>query len=558
MDKAHGKDLLSIMNALSSLAKFKQTIQQKAAGLFESPSAGQFGEVDFSQLEETRCFLEKGLCENPSTLLTEGNLIRPGFNAELDQLHKLKEHGRMLLEEYLEEEKAATGITNLKIRYNRLIGYYFEVTNAQLPRVPSHFIRRQGIVTGERFSTEKLAKLESDINGASDRIIELEKSLFLELRDHAKAQLSRIAAAARLIAELDAGQSLAWAATIRGWIRPVVDNGTKTIIAEGRHPVVEVYLPSGEFIPNDVNLEGGDQGDRGIYFALITGPNMAGKSTYLRQAALITVMAQIGSFVPAREALIGVIDRIYCRVGASDNLARGESTFLVEMNETAHILHSATERSLVIMDEVGRGTGTADGLAIAWAVCEDILERIRCRTLFATHFHELAELEHPGLANRSMEVVENGNDIIFLRKIKEGPGAESYGLYAAGLAGLPPRVLERARVILDGIREKGILPNKPTAQNNTGAATKLQKTPAEIPAAHDPPNAAKLSAETAQGVQLVREISGIDAENVTPLEALNIIHRWKKLLQQTPGEGEYKRPAKPVRQSQPSGPSLFD
>jgi len=507
MDKAHGKDMLSIMNALFSLDKFKQTIQQKAAGLFESPAAAQFSEADFSELEAARSFLEKGLCENPSTLLTEGNLIRPGFNAELDDLHKLKDKGRMLLEEYLEEEKAASGIANLKIRYNRLIGYYFEVTNNQLSRVPQHFIRRQGIATGERFSTEKLAKLESDINGASDRIIELEKNLFLELREKAKAQLARIAAAARLIAELDAGQSLAWAATIRGWVRPVVDNGTKTIITEGRHPVVEACLPSGEFIPNDVKLEGADQGDlcdqedRGIYFALITGPNMAGKSTYLRQAALITVMAQIGSFVPAREALIGVIDRIYCRVGASDNLARGESTFLVEMNETAHILHSATERSLVIMDEVGRGTGTADGLAIAWAVCEDILQRIRCRTLFATHFHELAELEHPGLANRSMEVVENGNDIIFLRKIKEGPGAESYGLYAAGLAGLPPRVLERARVILDGIREKGILPNNAAsvAKNTAGAAAETGKTPAA-----------------------------------------------------------YKRPAKPPKQSQTSGPSLFD
>jgi len=499
MDKAHGKDMLSIMNALLSLSKFKQTIHQKAAGLFESPAADQFSEADFSQLEETRLLLEKGLCENPSTLLTEGNLIRPGFNAELDDLHKLKQQGRMLLEEYLEEEKAASGIANLKIRYNRLIGYYFEVTNAQLSRIPPHFIRRQGIAAGERFSTEKLAKLESDINGASDRIIDLEKNLFLELRDCAKAQLARIAAAARLIAELDAGQSLAWAATTRGWVRPVVDNGTKTIITEGRHPVVEACLPGGEFIPNDVKLEGGDQGDRGIYFALITGPNMAGKSTYLRQAALITVMAQVGSFVPAREALIGVIDRIYCRVGASDNLARGESTFLVEMNETAHILHSATERSLVIMDEVGRGTGTADGLAIAWAVCEDILQRIRCRTLFATHFHELAELEHPGLANRSMEVVENGNDIIFLRKIKEGPGAESYGLYAAGLAGLPPRVLERARVILDGIREKGILPNKPAAKTTTGAAAETGKTPAA-----------------------------------------------------------YKRSAKPPKQSPPSGPSLFD
>jgi DNA mismatch repair protein MutS len=467
MDKAHGKDLLSIMNALFSLENFKETIQTKCGGLFEF--SGTFDKNDFNALEEVRVLLEKGLCENPSILLTEGNLIRPGFNAELDELQKLKNHGRAMLEEYLETEKQLTGINNLKIRYNRLIGYYFEVVNAHLSKVPQHFIRRQGIASGERFSTENLAKLESDINGASDKMIELEKKLFLELREKAKNQLSRMAAAAALIGELDTAQSLAWAATVRGWIRPVVDNENRTTITEGRHPVVEMYLPGGEFIPNDARLDG-----NGIFFALITGPNMAGKSTYLRQMALISIMAQMGSFIPAREAFIGIIDRLYCRVGASDNLARGESTFLVEMNETAHILHSATERSLVIMDEVGRGTGTADGLAIAWAVCEDILRRIKCRTLFATHFHELAALEDTGLANRSMEVIEKGNDIIFLRKIKEGPGAESYGLYAAGLAGLPSHVLERARSILDGIREKGILP---------GASPAAAAPSAQIPSA---------------------------------------------------------------------------
>jgi DNA mismatch repair protein MutS len=537
MDKAHGKDMVSVMNALFSLDKFKDTILKKNAGLFESPEAAQFTEADFTELEKIRALLEKGLCENPSTLLTEGNLIRRGYNDGLDKLHRLKEKGRNLLEEYLEKEKAITGISGLKIRYNRLIGYYFEVTKNQLSRVPPYFIRRQGIVSGERFSTEHLAKLESDINGASDRIIEMEKQLFLEIRGKTKAQLGRISAAAKLIAELDAGQSLAWAATARGWIRPEVDYGTKTIIAEGRHPVVEAHLPGGEFIPNDVRLEGD-----GVFFALITGPNMAGKSTYLRQAALITIMAQIGSFVPARDALVGITDRIYCRVGASDNLARGESTFLVEMNETAHILHSATERSLVIMDEIGRGTGTADGLAIAWAVSEEILRRIRCRTLFATHFHELSELEDPGLANRSMEVVEDGNNIIFLRKLKECPGAESYGLYAAGLAGLPSAVLERARVILDGIRQKGVLPQP----SESAAAT--------------PSTAAAPSTATAPGTigenDVIRELSALDTNAITPLEALNAIHRWKKLIQEDghPGEKNNQPKTKPVKQKS----DLFD
>jgi len=456
MDKAHGKDMVSIMNALENLGQIKKTVLEKAAGCFESSDAASFDEKAFQELEAAYSLLQRGLCENPSILLNEGNLIRSGYNDELDKLHNLKKHGRALLEEYLEIEKRNTGIPNLKIHYNRLIGYYFEVSKKELPKIPDYFIRRQGIATGERFSTGRLAELESDINGASDKIIELEKKLFLELREKIKARLGRLTAAARLISELDVSQSLAWAATIRGWIRPEIDEEIRTFITEGRHPVVEANLPGGEFIPNDICLEG-----KGFFFALITGPNMAGKSTYLRQAALITIMAQIGSFVPAAEAHIGITDRIYCRVGASDNVARGESTFLVEMNETAHILHTATDRSLVIMDEVGRGTGTLDGLAIAWAVCEDLLERVKCRTLFATHFHELSRLEHPGLVNRSMEVLEQGGKIVFLRKLKEGPSAESYGLYAAGLAGLPIGVLKRAGSILELIREKDrtMLPN---------------------------------------------------------------------------------------------------
>ncbi|GHV85891.1 DNA mismatch repair protein MutS [Spirochaetia bacterium] len=513
MDKAHGKDMVSIMNALSGLAEMREIVLEKPEKnkiCFESSEAASFGAGDFTVLEETRLLLERGLAENPSILLTEGNLIKSAYSAKLDELRTIKEHGRIMLEEYLEKEKTATGIPSLKIRYNRLIGYFFEVTKTHLSRVPSYFIRRQGIVTGERFTTDTLAKLESDINGASDRIIELEKNLFLELREKTKAQLGRISSAARLIAELDAAQSLAWAATIRGWIRPVVDEENRTLITEGRHPVVEAHLPGGEFIPNDLCLEFCPQG---VFFALVTGPNMAGKSTYLRQAALITIMAQIGCFVPAREAFIGITDRIYCRVGASDNLARGESTFLVEMNETAHILHTATERSLVIMDEVGRGTGTADGLAIAWAVCEDLLNRIRCRTLFATHFHELSRLEHSGMANRSMEVLEQNGSIIFLRKLKEGPSAESYGLHAAGMAGLPQAVLERAGEVLDLIRQKD------TALLPGGENAKAAKTEAVSPCSAELP-----------GRAVIRELSALNPDTITPLEGLKLVYRWKDLL----------------------------
>ncbi|MDR1930350.1 MAG: DNA mismatch repair protein MutS, partial [Treponema sp.] len=463
MDKAHGKDMVSIKNALLSLLRLTGKVsagkallppsapeQMNRRALIESVEAAALGQEDFSILEDLRKLLDSAVAENPSILLTEGNLIREGYSEELENLRKLKDSGRQLLEAYLEEEKKATGMPGLKIRYNRLIGYFFEINRNNLSRVPRYFIRRQGMAGGERFTTDALAKLESEINGASDKIIELERKLFLEIRKSAKEQLGRLSAASRLIAELDAAQSLARAATIRGWVKPSLDEENRLFIREGRHPVVEAHMPRGEFIPNDLTL-GKGAGD--IYFALITGPNMAGKSTYLRQGALMVIMAQIGSFVPASEARIGLCDRIFCRVGASDNLARGESTFLVEMNETAHILHTATEKSLVIMDEVGRGTGTGDGLAIAWAVCEDLLDRIRCRTLFATHYHELSLLSHPRLANRSMEVLERNGEIVFLRSIREGAAAQSYGIHVAGLAGISREILNRAEAMLERIRE---------------------------------------------------------------------------------------------------------
>ncbi|MDR1307559.1 MAG: DNA mismatch repair protein MutS [Treponema sp.] len=555
MDKAHGKDLVSVQNAMAALGALAPAALEKA-GLFESPGAASFSGDDFAALEELRSLLERGLCENPSTLLTEGGLIRDGYNKELDRLKQVKDHGRQMLEDYLEKEKNATGIPSLKIRYNRLIGYFFEVTKTYLSRVPSRFIRRQGMAAGERFTTDTLARLESEINSAADRIVELERKLFLELREKAKVRLDRISAAARLMAELDAAQSLAWAATVRGWTRPELDAEKRTAFTEGRHPVVEAHLPGGEFIPNDLYLDGG-----GIFFALITGPNMAGKSTYLRQAALITIMAQIGSFVPARDALIGITDRIYCRVGSSDNLARGESTFLVEMNETAHILHTATEKSLVIMDEVGRGTGTTDGLAIAWAVCEDLLERIQCRTLFATHFHELSRMEKRGLANRSMEVLERDGKIIFLRKLQEGPSAESYGLHVAGLAGIPAAVLERAQAVLDRIREKDRL----SAAPRDGTVQPVSPVPGDGPQVPSFLTVPALPPPLPPGTErVIRELAALDPDDMTPLEALTAIHRWKGFLREGDG-GKTGIPAKKenrtVKKTVPAEPaelSLFD
>jgi DNA mismatch repair protein MutS len=526
MDKAHGKDMLSIRNAL---AQWEVIESLSRTFVFESHAAASLDTKGFTRLVELHKLLSQGLYDDPSIILTEGNLIKSGYSPELDKLHRLRDSGHQMLEAYLEEERVATGIANLKIRFNRLIGYFFEVTNAQLPKVPRHFIKRQGTVGSGRYSSERLVALESDINSAAGRIIDLEKQLFIELREEAKTALTELEAAGKRIAELDTAQSLARAATMRLWSRPVLHNNASLDLIEARHPVVEAHLSSGEFIPNDIHLD-----NDGVSFALITGPNMAGKSTYLRQAALIVIMAQMGSFVPAKEARVGLVDRIYCRVGASDNLARGESTFLVEMNETAYILHTATEKSLVIMDEVGRGTGTNDGLSIAWAVSEELLDSIRCRTLFATHYHELSALSNPRLANRSMEVVDDDGELVFLRKLKEGAAAESYGLHAARLAGLPERVLKRAGEIMEHLQDSG------RSLSAGGAAAGI------------PPHQAPARAE--QGVmpngvnQLINELTALNLDNLSPRDALNQLYAWRSLLQSKP---------RPHKKPVDKGPSLF-
>ena len=513
MDKAHGKDMLAIKNSLAYAEEIKKTWKPQEL-IFETAD----GNAGFGGLSELRDLLERGICADPSILLNEGNLIRDGYSVDLDQLRKLKDSGRQLLEDYLEEEKRLSGINSLKIRYNRLIGYFFEVSKNNLSRVPAHFIRRQGIVAGERYTTDHLAALESDINGASEKITELERKLFIEIREKAKEHLTEIADTARWIAEIDAAQSLAKAASIHGWVRPVLDNSTGLYIYEGRHPVVESYLNSGEFIPNDIILDAGGEDDKMVSFALITGPNMAGKSTYLRSAALITLMAQMGSFVPAREARIGLCDRIYCRVGASDNLARGESTFLVEMNETAYILNTATNRSLVIMDEVGRGTGTNDGLSIAWAVSEELINRIKCRTLFATHYHELSLISHPRMVNRSMEVLDKNGEIIFLRKLQEGATEESYGIHVAHLAGISGEVLERAGQIMDRLREKNVsLRQTLSSQEQQNTAQNTREVYRETP-------------ENRQTAAVLKELKNLDVNYITPLEALGLLGKWKEKI----------------------------
>ena len=433
-------------------------------------------------------------------------MIREGYHGELDTLRTLKENSQSVLNGYLDEEREKTGITNLRVKYNKIIGYFIEVSKSNLESVPAHFIRRQSLVGSERFTTEKLAEMETEINNASEKIVDLERELFVSIRSEVNKHIDVLLSLAAFISDIDCLSSFARAATSRGYTRPELDDSGKLEIVGGRHAVVEAYLGPGEFVPNSVKLDSQRES-----FALITGPNMAGKSTYLRQTALIVLMAQAGAFVPAQEARIGIVDKIFCRVGASDNLARGESTFLTEMNETAYILRTATSRSLVIMDEVGRGTSTNDGLAIAWAVSEALLSS-SCKTLFATHFHQLTRINHKKLVNRSMDVAERHGEIVFLKRVKDGSAGNSYGIHVAELAGLPAEVISRAKELLQTLEET--MPTYgPSPSISTGASPVTQQptlfTPLDL---------------------IGKEIESLSIDAMTPIEALNLLNRWAKEL----------------------------
>ncbi len=504
MERAHAKDLVAV-----------RTSVDHALLLYDSLSGGPAADLEycrsFSPEARQACFelsrlLEKALVDEPSTLVTEGNMIRRGYDARLDELHDLRDNSRGVLEQYVGEEREASGIASLKVRFNRVIGHYLEVTKANAERVPSHFVRRQSLANAERFSTERLSMIEAELNDAADRIIETERELFFALRDEVARRTDDLLDLAAALARLDVLQALAQAATVHGYTAPRLTTDERLLVAAGRHPVVEAHLPSGSFVPNGITLDTAD-----AFFALITGPNMAGKSTYLRQAALIVLLAQIGSYVPADEAEIGVVDRVFCRVGASDNLARGESTFLVEMNEAAFILRTATSRSLVIMDEIGRGTSTNDGLAIAQAVTEYLIHSVRPRTLFATHFHELTALEAEGLKNLSLTVSEEGEQVVFLKRVVEGPSNNSYGIHVARLAGVPATVIARATEILEFLlgREE---PSRVAVQR---------------PRVTDAPGQAGLFDP---GELILQELASMDLDQLRPVDALARLARWQHEL----------------------------
>lgn len=520
MERAHGKDLIALRQSLSSAIGLSSIISESGA------PGGLLPRGDIDAIVSLRDTLASSLLDDCPIVISEGGMIRPGWSAKLDELRDLKENSSAVLSAYLEEERERTGIQNLRIRYTRMIGYYLEVSKGRLDAVPDHFIKRRSLANGDRFTTDRLIELETELNGAEASIVECERELFIGVRASVASRLDELSLLAHRIARLDVLQSLAHAATVRGWVCPEFSSSGVMDIQDGRHPVVEAHLPSGSFVPNSLCLSSAGN-DGSVSFALITGPNMAGKSTLLRQTALIHVMAQIGSFVPASRACLTPVDRIFCRVGASDNLARGESTFLVEMTETAHILRSATKQSLVIMDEVGRGTSTEDGLSLASAILECLVNDIGAKTLFATHYHELSSLSFPNMRNYCLDVLESEGEVVFLKRLKEGASANSYGIHVARLAGLPRSVLSRAEELLASFAARRADP----AFHSRGPCPSADA-PAASPLPESIPEGApsRLPGLFSEEELVIDEILSTDTERLTPLEALTAIDRWKRRL----------------------------
>ncbi len=510
MASAGAKDLAAIRESLQRIPALLDKLARGGSCLIRSLHEGTDSMADVSEL------ISRGIVNDPPFVLREGGIIAPGYSAELDELRSLSREGKGYIARLEAQEKARTGINSLKIRYNKVFGYYIEVTRANLASIPSDYIRKQTLANAERYITPELKEYEEKVLTAEERICGLEYELFQEIREQVAAQGERIAKSADLLACLDVLISLAEVAHERGYCRPSVDDGDVISIIEGRHPVIETMNLSERFVSNDTLLDNSEN-----QLIIITGPNMAGKSTYMRQVALITLMAQMGSFVPAAEARVGIVDRIFTRVGAADNLARGQSTFMVEMMETAHILRNATPKSLIILDEIGRGTSTFDGVSIAWAVAEHIHDAECCgaKTLFATHYHELTELAvtRGKIRNCNIAVKEWNDQIIFLRKIVAGGASHSYGIQVARLAGLPPEVIERAREILRNL-ERGEF-----AEEGVPRIARGKKSAASQPS----PQLALFE----EGKDLiVKRLKEINVTEMTPIEAITLLDELKRMV----------------------------
>jgi DNA mismatch repair protein MutS len=452
----NARDLVALKISLQQIPELKGELQKlidRTEFGKEQTQTGTLSRAAFESLHEMPALTERlgvALVEDPPLVLKEGGIFRDGFDADLDELRQGSREGKTWIAQLQEREIAESGIKSLKVRFNSVFGYFIEITKSNLANVPARYIRKQTTVGGERFITPELKEMESKILGADEKARQLEYQLFQTLREETLRELEPIQETAAAIGTLDAICSLAETARLYGYSRPALNESLRLVIRDGRHPVLDQNLAEEKFVPNDTDLDG-----ERMRLAIITGPNMAGKSTYIRQVALIVLMAQIGSFVPASSAEIGLVDRVFTRVGASDDLSRGQSTFMVEMNETANIVNNASERSLVILDEIGRGTSTFDGLSIAWSVAEFLHDKIKARTLFATHYHELTKLaeERKGVANFNVAVREWNEQIIFLRKIIPGGADKSYGIHVARLAGIPREILDRARDILSHLEK---------------------------------------------------------------------------------------------------------
>ncbi|MFO7151761.1 MAG: DNA mismatch repair protein MutS [Bacillota bacterium] len=501
----NARDLLAIKNTVKYFPKIKELLSRCKTKLLST----LYKELD--PLEDVYEILEKSINEDPPLSVKEGGLIKDGFNAEIDKLRKAATEGKSWIAELEKKEKERTGIKSLKVGYNKVFGYYIEVTKTNLPLVPKDYIRKQTLANGERFVTEELKEYESLILGAEEKLLDLEYEVFCQIRERLVAEIPRLKKSSHVISVLDVLLSLAEVAASNNYVKPELTLTDEIHIVEGRHPVVELTLKDEMFIPNDTHIDCKDS-----MISIITGPNMAGKSTYMRQVALIVLMAQMGSFVPAKSCQMGIVDRIFTRIGAADNLASGQSTFMVEMVEVANILKNATPKSLLILDEVGRGTSTYDGLSIAWAVIEYINKHIKAKTLFATHYHEITQLKKlKGIKNFKVLVKERGEDIIFLRKIVDGEADKSYGIQVARLAGLPKSVILRAQEILKELERNG----KSNLEINQTAA--LEDAPSKE---------TQLNIESIKNEQIIRLIKDLDINTITPLEALNFLYSIKQKL----------------------------
>jgi len=507
------RDLVSLRQSLDAVPRVKLLLDQCQAPLIQSLLA------ELDDLADVRALIERTLIDEPPAIVREGGFTRDGVDPALDELKSISRSGRQVIAEMEEQERARTGISSLKVRFNRVFGYYIEISKSNLHLAPTDYLRKQTIAGGERFTTPALKEYEEKVLGADERILAREIEIFDALRSSVAGEAARIQDTARALGTLDVLAGLAETAAIADYTKPHLHEGDEFVVADGRHPVVERFAD--QFVPNDIDLNGTTR-----QLVVLTGPNMGGKSTYLRQTALIPLMAQIGSFVPARQAKLPVVDRIFARVGASDNIARGQSTFMVEMQETANILHTATSRSLVVLDEIGRGTSTFDGLSIAWAVAEHLAtnSRARPKTLFATHYHELTDLADalPGVVNAHVSAREWKDQIIFLRKIVSGRSDRSYGIQVARLAGLPATVVTRAQEILAGLeRDEASRGGRPTLSTAAGEPSTAQLGLFAAP----------LDGGSKRGDEVLARLEAIDVDNTTPRQALEMLAELKKLSQ---------------------------